>query len=186
LDLGCGPRDQAVPIDHLGHKYVGIDISNAAADILADAHSIPFKSMTFDCVLSYATLEHLHNPFLAITEVERVLKPGGIFVGTVSQGEPFHASYFHHTVWGLISLVTAATSMSILRMWASGDTLGSLARMGRYPKVIKSLLRALNLINEKVPYLAPRKMKWSQEEKRLDELYRAGSICFVMQKPIEG
>ena len=183
LDLGCGPRDQAIPIEYLGHNYVGLDYTNESADLLADAHSIPFKTATFDCVLAYAVLEHLHNPFIAIREIERVLKPGGIFVGTVSQGDPFHASYFHHTAWGLISLVTSATSMSIRRLWGSGDTLYSLARMGRYPKVIKYMLKSIAAIHEKAPFLAPRRMKWSKEEKRLDRIYRAGSICFLIQKP---
>lgn len=78
LDLGCGPKDQAVPAGYLGYKYVGIDYDNRAADILADAHSIPFRSETFDCVFSYAVLEHLHNPFIVIEEIKRILKPGGI------------------------------------------------------------------------------------------------------------
>ena len=104
LDLGCGPRDQAKPIEYLGYRYVGVDYSNPSADLLADAHSIPFSDNSFDCVFSYAVLEHLHSPFMAIREIERVLRPGGLFIGTVSQGEPFHASYFHHTTWGLVSL----------------------------------------------------------------------------------
>lgn len=182
LDLGCGPRDQAIPIEFLSYKYIGVDYTSESADLLADAHSIPFRTATFDCVLSYAVLEHLHNPFVAIREIERVLKPGGVFVGTVSQGEPFHASYFHHTAWGVISLVTSATSMSIRRLWDSGDTLHSLARMGRYPKIIKIGLKSIAAVHEKAPFLAPRRVKWPKEEKRLDRIYRAGSICFLIQK----
>ncbi|MDH3638411.1 MAG: class I SAM-dependent methyltransferase [Gammaproteobacteria bacterium] len=64
LDLGCGPRDQAIPLEYLGHRYVGIDRASSAADLLADAHALPFRSATFDCVLSYAVLEHLHNPII--------------------------------------------------------------------------------------------------------------------------
>jgi hypothetical protein len=37
LDLGCGPRDQAVPFEHLGHAYVAIDSASAAADLLGVA-----------------------------------------------------------------------------------------------------------------------------------------------------
>jgi len=185
LDLGCGPRDQAVPIEYSGYKYVGVDYSNQAADFLADAHSLPFQTNTFNCVLSYAVLEHLHNPIIAIQEIERVLKPGGIYIGTVSQGEPFHDSYFHHTPWGVISLSTSVRSLTIKRLWDSGDTLGSLSRMGRYPKIIKLFLKGIQTANAKIPYLAPRRMMKSKQEKRLDKIYRAGSICFVMQKLIE-
>lgn len=182
LDLGCGPRDQAVPIEHLGYKYVGVDYSDTRADILADAHAIPFKNGTFDCILSYAVLEHLHNPFVALTEIERVLKPGGIYLGTVSQGEPFHDSYFHNTAWGFLSLISAVTEMKVHRLWCTGDTLGSLARMGRYPRVIKKVLDIVNRVHVGFPVLAPNKMKWSKNAKTLDAIHRAGSIGFVVQK----
>ena len=105
LDLGCGPRDQFAPLSYLGFDYVGVDFNSPAADLLVDAHSIPFVDESFDCVFSYAVLEHLHNPFVAIHEISRVLKAGGWFIGTVSQGEPFHSSYFHHTPWGMLSLI---------------------------------------------------------------------------------
>ena len=182
LDLGCGPKDQAVAIEYLGHEYIGIDYSNLNADILADAHAIPFKSETFDCILSYAVLEHLHNPFIAISEIERLLKPGGLYIGAVSQGEPFHDSYFHHTSWGLLSLMSSISNFQIKKIWASGDTLASLSRMGRYPKVIKFTLSLIDKIHTTFPILAPKKVKWPEKQKKLDELHRAGSICFVIQK----
>ena len=186
LDLGCGPRDQAESIEYLGHKYVGVDYTNENADFLADAHCIPFKDSTFDCVLSYAVLEHLHNPFVALHEIERVLKPCGIYVGTVSQGEPFHDSYFHLTPWGFISLVSSASKLEIKRLWASHDTLRGLVRMGKYPRVIRLLLAIVDKIHLSIPILAPRKMRWSKEEKRLDVLYKTASICFVVQKSAHG
>jgi len=182
LDLGCGPRDQAAPVEYLGYQYVGIDYSNAQADILADAHAIPFQDKTFDCVLSYAVLEHLHNPFIAITEIERVLKPDGVYIGTVSQGEPFHDSYFHHTAWGLLSVISSSPNLQVQKIWPSEDTIASLSMMGRYPKVIKLILRLIDKLHTHVPYLAPRKMKWSEKEQRLDQLHRAGGICFVVKK----
>ena len=185
LDLGCGPRDQAAPIEFLGHQYVGVDYLNEKADFLADAHAIPFQSATFECVLSYAVLEHLHNPFIAIQEIDRVLKPGGIYIGTVSQGEPFHESYFHHTPWGFLSLVSSVPSFRVERLWSSGDTLGSLSRIGRYPKIIRTLIKMVDEVRSLFPWLAPRKMKWSHKEKMLDELYRAGSVCFVVKKVSE-
>ena len=93
LDLGCGSREHAAPAEHHGASYVGIDYSSESADLLADGHAIPFRDETFDVVFAYAVLEHLYHPFLAAQEVARVLRPGGVFVGTVSQGEPFHDSF---------------------------------------------------------------------------------------------
>jgi SAM-dependent methyltransferase len=182
LDLGCGPRDQATPIESVGYRYVGVDYSSSLADLLADAHSIPFRDSTFECVFSYAVLEHLHSPFLAIREIERVLSPNGLFVGTVSQGEPFHESYFHHTAWGLVSLVESTTTLQLARLWCGPGTLRSLATMGRYPRVIRALLAAVDRLDASAPWLAPRRQRWLQRDKQLDALHRAGSICFSMKK----
>ena len=60
--FGMRPRDQAQPIESVGYRYVGVDYSSPSADLLADAHSIPFADNSFECVFSYAVLEHLHSP----------------------------------------------------------------------------------------------------------------------------
>jgi len=182
LDLGCGPRDQAAPAEYLELKYIGLDYANKNADLLADAHALPFANSSFDAVLSYAVLEHLHTPSIAVSEISRVLKPNGIYVGSVSQGEPFHSSFLHHTTWGILTLINSQDDLRVERLWSSGDTLGSLSRMGRYPRIVKGLIKIVDLIHEKLPFLAPRRMKWSKKEKELDLLYRAGSICFIIRK----
>ena len=97
-------------------------MAGSAADIFGDAHFLPFRAGAFDLVFAYAVMEHLYNPFLALAEVRRVLRPGGFFIGAVSQGEPFHASYFHMTPWALVSL-GEATGLKIERLWAGPDTL---------------------------------------------------------------
>jgi SAM-dependent methyltransferase len=182
LDLGCGPRDQAKPMEFVGYQYLGVDYSSSSADLLVDAHSMPFCDNCLECVFSYAVLEHLRSPIVAIREIERVLRPGGIFIGTVSQGEPFHASYFHHTAWGLVSLADSSTAMRLSRLWCGPTTLRSLSTMGRYPKVIEMLLKVVDQLDTSLPWLAPRRQVWSHRDKQLDALYRAGSICFLMQK----
>ncbi len=179
LDLGCGPRDQAAPAAHMGLNYVGIDFTSSKADCLADAHAIPFRDHTFDAVLAYAVLEHLYSPFIALMELARVLRPGGVFFGTVSQGEPFHDSFFHHTVLGVAAVFRPA-GFRLLRLWPSYDTLHALAVMGKYPRVIRLVLEAVNRIDVTLPFLAPRKFLFgSGRQKELEELYRAASICFL-------
>lgn len=181
LDLGCGPRDQAKPISFLGHQYVGMDLFNERADIRADAHSLPFRDESFDFVFSYTVLQHMHNPFLAMQEVKRVLKPGGTYCGTVSQGEPFQSSFFHHTSWGVLSLANAL-EMRVLRLWSCLDTLAGLGRIGSYPRVLRAGIRAINWANVSFPFLSPRKMRWPSRDKAIDEVNRAGAIGFVIRK----
>lgn len=180
LDLGCGPRDQVAAAEHCGFRYVGVDLSHHSADLLADAHALPFAARSFDVVFSYAVLEHLHNPFLALTEVHRVLRPGGHFVGTVSQGEPFHDSFFHHTPWGLAS-ATSFAGLSIERLWPSMDTLRSLSQMGHYSRPVRWGLRALEAIDSHLPFLAPRRwLHWSRQQRLWDGCVRGGSLCFLI------
>ncbi|HVR39052.1 MAG TPA: class I SAM-dependent methyltransferase [Thermoanaerobaculia bacterium] len=182
LDLGCGPRDQAAPAAHYGLQYVGADVASLDADLRIDAHAIPFRDATFDVVFSYAVLEHLANPFLAVHEIARVLKPGGVFVGTVSQGEPFHDSYFHHTAFGLLS-VLAANGLHADQLWPSYDTLHALATMGRYPRVLRLLIELVHRAGRALPMLAPRKFfRWTPRERAVDELHRAASICFTARR----
>jgi SAM-dependent methyltransferase len=137
-----------------------------------------------DAMLFYAVLEHLRDPFLALSEITRVLKPGGIYLGTVSQGEPFHASYFHHTAWGVLALVKQSPQLRVERLWAAIDTLRSLARMGRYPRVIRSALALVDSVHVSFPWLAPRKLRWPEKQRQLDALHRSGSIGFVIRKQI--
>jgi hypothetical protein len=159
-------------------------VVSSSPDKVLEAVTIgpPQITYTGPCVFCYAVLEHLHSLVLAIRETERVLRPDGIFIGTVSQGEPFHASYFHHTVWGLVSLARSSTAMRLSHLWCGPRTLRSLATMSRYSRAVKSLLNVVDLIDAWAPWFAPRCQAWSHRDKKLDALYRAGSICFAMKK----
>jgi len=182
LDLGCGPRDQAVVAEYLRLSYVGVDFDSVHADLLCDAHAIPFAGGSFDAVFAYAVLEHLDNPFLVVREVARVLAANGIFFGAVSQGEPFHESFFHHTALGLLTVLRGA-GLHAVRLWPSYDTLHSLSQMGRYPKPQRLLIEGVYRFGKAFPFLAPRKFfRWSARDKAIDELHRAASICFVAEK----
>ena len=41
-------------------------------------YELPFESETFDAVFAHAILYHLKDPFKALTELHRLLKPGGV------------------------------------------------------------------------------------------------------------
>lgn len=181
LDLGCGPRDQAPIAAAAGFRYVGVDLFDQRADVRADAHALPFADDAFDVVFSYAVLEHLHNPYAALGEIRRVLRPDGSFVGTVSQGEPFHASFFHWTPWGIEAAASWA-GFRLEHLWPSRDTLAALAEMGRYSRPVRSALGLLDQVERRLPILAPRRWRrWSERERQLDAILRAGSLCFLLR-----
>jgi SAM-dependent methyltransferase len=57
--------------------YVSVDLYSRLAMINMDATDIKFPEGTFDCVLCYHVLEHIPDDKKAMSEILRVLKPGG-------------------------------------------------------------------------------------------------------------
>lgn len=79
----------------------------------------------------------------------------------------------------------AQTGFTLRRLWPSYDTLQVLSSMGRYPIPIRMAIRAIDATHSALPILAPRKwLYWIANEKRLDTIHRAGSLCFVMEKEV--
>ncbi len=107
LDLGCGSGDNRKFLNAIGFtNVIGVDWSAKGADILVDAHRLPFAAGTFDVVVSTAVFEHLYNPFLAMHNIARVSKPRAWFVGGASFWEAWHgSSYFHFTPDGWQTLL---------------------------------------------------------------------------------
>src|SRR3954469_6316496 len=92
LDLGC--RAGAVTRQFSdGNQVVGVDVDRVALDaasrlgietVLADIEQpLPFPDADFDAVVAGELLEHVRFPDNVVSEVARVLRPGGVFVGSV-------------------------------------------------------------------------------------------------------
>ena len=60
-----------------------IDSSRFGGTIRGDATRLPFADAAFDCVVTSEVLEHIHDDRAALSELARVLKPGGTFAATV-------------------------------------------------------------------------------------------------------
>lgn len=88
LDIGAGAG--IVPhMNFKGHaaRICGVDPDPRVAENpyldegrVAMAESIPYRSSSFELVFSDNVLEHLENPEKVFSEIERVLKPGGILL----------------------------------------------------------------------------------------------------------
>tara|TARA_B100001250_G_scaffold352890_1_gene325906 strand:+ start:69 stop:725 length:657 start_codon:yes stop_codon:yes gene_type:complete len=106
LDVGAGAGFSKIMFGD-EWKWEGIDIDPLSDEVhKGDAHSLNFEDEEFDMVVSIAVFEHLHSPWIAIKEISRVLKKGGIFFGTVAFLEPEHGnSYFHMTKRGMSKIL---------------------------------------------------------------------------------
>ncbi len=92
LDLGC--RDGALTQAYAeGNEVVGVDADREAlaeaAMLGIETHwadldqPLPFEDTGFDVVVAGELLEHLRDPRRVVAEVQRVLRAGGTFVGSV-------------------------------------------------------------------------------------------------------
>ncbi|MEM1333214.1 MAG: class I SAM-dependent methyltransferase [Actinomycetota bacterium] len=60
-----------------------IDVERFKGVLRGDATRLPFDDDSFDIVITSEVLEHIQNDVAAISEMVRILKPGGAFAATV-------------------------------------------------------------------------------------------------------
>lgn len=89
LDIGCGTgRSVELMRDQYGLEAVGIDISflllgrakecsTGLSIILGSAEEMPFADSSFDGVLAECSLSVMHYSDKVLTEINRILTPGG-------------------------------------------------------------------------------------------------------------
>lgn len=140
LDIGCGDGLVAKVIlsKRKGKFDIGMDISEREIKkakksrsykkcIVGDVYNLPFEDNKLQTVFSNSTVEHLKNLDLALSEIHRVLKPGGQLIITVPSS--FLSSYL------------------LGSRFFSFFGLGTIAKL--YAKFFHSLVRHHNLYNHK-------------------------------------
>lgn len=110
LDVGAGDYDRYSGL-FSSKRYIRLDPNTEnRPDLVADAHALPFQHELFDSVVCTQVLEHLENPFLAVTEFRRVLKSQGIVLLTVPQVNELHEEpydFYRYTRFGITHLLEA-------------------------------------------------------------------------------
>jgi ubiquinone/menaquinone biosynthesis C-methylase UbiE len=99
LDFGCGSGSLVLKAKAQFKEVHGVDISPSrikAAEALAAEQigdhggvyfytenvnsKVAFPDSMFDAVTSVAVIEHIFDPYFAVGQIYRVLKPGGVFI----------------------------------------------------------------------------------------------------------
>ena len=65
--------------------YITADLYSPIADVKADICDLPFEENMFDVVFSNHVLEHIEDDAKAMSELFRVLKPGGMGIFQIPQ-----------------------------------------------------------------------------------------------------
>jgi SAM-dependent methyltransferase len=142
LDLGCGRGDSVDLFRALRPDvaWTGVDVRDSAeaaertrtdVDIRHfDGEHIPLGDAETDLVFCKQVLEHVPRPEPLLADVRRVLRPGGAFLGSVSQLEPFHSrSTFNWTPYGL-KLAVERAGLRLVEVRPGIDALTLIVRRG--------------------------------------------------------
>ncbi len=74
-------------------QYVVVDKDPKSPEVVkGDAHHLPFADESFDAVICKSVLEHVEDPVKVVSEMKRVLRPGGYGIVYVPFLFPYHAA----------------------------------------------------------------------------------------------
>jgi ubiquinone/menaquinone biosynthesis C-methylase UbiE len=113
LDVGCGTGFHLARWTELGFRCVGVEPApamlakaragtNGCALAQGDAARLPFVGAHFDVVTSIEVLRYMSSPEAHVTELYRVLKPGGVCLLTAAPRYSLHGFALAHRASRLI------------------------------------------------------------------------------------
>lgn len=164
LDVGCQYGLFSFYLADRGARVTGMDISRKWVErcrrtarekypdrkiefVVGDAQELPFDSESFDVVVCTEVVEHVDYAGDVLSEIHRVLVPGGVLV----LGTPNTASYYVRLWMAIKNLLPMQAIKSVVR------------------KVVKvSQEDIFERVREQLP--PDRREEFDREKKRLDEL----------------
>jgi len=137
LDAGAGNQNKKPYLVSKGYEYESCDFEHVfdknAISTLTHVCSVEQMTMPdckYDLIISIQVLEHLKDPEKAISEMYRVLSPGGLIFLSTNFLYPEHGSphdYFRFTKYGLIALF-ARNRFNLLAIESHGGFLAMCAQ----------------------------------------------------------
>jgi ubiquinone/menaquinone biosynthesis C-methylase UbiE len=120
---------------------------------VSDIFNLPYKDKVFDKMVASEVLEHLEDPVKALTEIYRVLKPGGLAVISVPNKEKvsYHLcihcnqltpanAHLHSFDMKKLATMCSQTGFRIVKVGAFANKLAQVLKMNLILKVLPFLL----------------------------------------------
>lgn len=141
INIGAGGEIKSILFNH-GLKFKEIDIDEQRKpDFVCSIEDMSiFQNNSVDIFFCMEVLEHVKNPFNAIKEIQRVLKPGGIIIGSTPFVFPIHDEpydFYRYTKYGLRNLFQDFECIDLIE------------RNSYIESIYVILLRLLNIGNKK-------------------------------------
>jgi SAM-dependent methyltransferase len=99
-------------------RRIRLDLSaRFQPSVVGNALALPFKPASIDAIVMCEVLEHLADPWQALAEAHRTLRPGGLLVGSVPFIMPVHpdpADLFRYTAEGLETLMHDFSTIMVI------------------------------------------------------------------------
>lgn len=163
LDIATGTGDLAIAFAEksLAERVVGLDLSegmlsiarkkvhdtylkNRVSFVKGDSESLPFEDNTFDAITVSFGIRNFENLEKGLSEILRVLRPGGIFVileTSVPEKFPWRQGYFVYTR-GIMPFVGKVFSKDK----AAYDYLSESANVFPHGEALNNILRKIGFI----------------------------------------
>lgn len=133
--------------------YVNLD-PITSPHVFGSVTDVPLQSASADCVICTEVLEHLGEPDLCVREVHRLLRPGGVLIGSVPFMYPVHGDpqdFQRFTADGLKRLLGAFVSVDVRPMGGYFGSMGLFVELGAlefrdaalWARVARRMLRLL-------------------------------------------
>lgn len=95
-----------------------------SADVRGDIHHLPFPDQSFDVIFCFEVLEHVKEPWVAVNELHRVLKPSGVVYCSTPFSHEIHGEeygdYYRYTRQGLCHLFETVADFKDVKIISFG------------------------------------------------------------------
>lgn len=103
LETGCGRGEFLRGFQEVGLEVVGVDMCHSSREFARDLdiqisiigqEPLPFEDASVDVIFSKSLVEHLANPEILMSEVDRLLKPGGLVITMTPDWESNQKTFY--------------------------------------------------------------------------------------------